>query len=384
VAGEPFHPVATDSADPLRPANLLPVPYDWRLSNRFNARRLKGIVEPALERWRALGGPRAEARLIFICHSMGGLIARRYVDLEGGAALTRKLITIGTPHRGALSALDQLLNGVSKGIGPLALDLTAFARSLPSIHQLLPEYACIASPGSPSSAQPHRDGLLKTTETSLPELDGAMVRDAMAFHQELDGVPCGAGYDLHPIVGSRQPTRTTGQLSPEGFQASLAIGGEEQGGDGTVPQLAAIPKTLRPDSPTIHYVADQHGALQSNRAVFDELMGILTARPRAYRASDQIELGIEVEPLLLAGEPLKVRATVAAGERVGLEARLLAETGRVVEVRRLRLEGDQQSGHLLPPGPGAYGVEVGGVGTASARVAPVRATVLVWPAERQP
>ena len=32
-----------------QPANLLPVPYDWRLSNRFNARRLKRLVEPALE-----------------------------------------------------------------------------------------------------------------------------------------------------------------------------------------------------------------------------------------------------------------------------------------------------------------------------------------------
>ena len=41
-----------------RPANLLPVPYDWRLSNRHNGQRLKSIVEPALERWRAHSGTR--------------------------------------------------------------------------------------------------------------------------------------------------------------------------------------------------------------------------------------------------------------------------------------------------------------------------------------
>lgn len=63
-----------DPADPSRPANLLPFAYDWRLSNRFNARRLKAAVEPALERWRASGGPRQEARLILIGHSMGGRI----------------------------------------------------------------------------------------------------------------------------------------------------------------------------------------------------------------------------------------------------------------------------------------------------------------------
>src|ERR1019366_10450222 len=38
-------------ADASRIPNLLPVPYDWRLSNRYNGKRLKDIVEPALERW---------------------------------------------------------------------------------------------------------------------------------------------------------------------------------------------------------------------------------------------------------------------------------------------------------------------------------------------
>jgi len=31
--------------------------------------------------------------------------------------------TIGTPYRGALMALEQLVNGVHLGRGPLALDL---------------------------------------------------------------------------------------------------------------------------------------------------------------------------------------------------------------------------------------------------------------------
>src|SRR4030095_12206395 len=163
-----FHLLEPSPTDPERIPNLLPIPYDWRLSNRFNGKRLKRIVEPALERWRAQGGQFADAKLIFICHSMGGLVARWYIEREGGAAITRKLITLGTPYRGALSALDQLVNGVRKGIGPLKLDLIAFARSLPSTHQLLPGYASIETSG----------GLAKTTEVSLPELDTGMVHDA--------------------------------------------------------------------------------------------------------------------------------------------------------------------------------------------------------------
>ena len=86
------------------PGNLIEVPYDWRLSCRYNGGRLGAIVEPALERWRAQDGPFAEAKVVFVCHSMGGLIARWYMEKCGGAEITRKLITLGTPYRGAVRA----------------------------------------------------------------------------------------------------------------------------------------------------------------------------------------------------------------------------------------------------------------------------------------
>ena len=158
-----YNLVEYDPALPDRPANLVPFAYDWRLSNRYNARRLKQVVQPVLERWRTYAG-QPDARLILVCHSMGGLVARWYLDREGGAAYTSMLITIGTPHRGAASAIDRLVNGVRAGLGPLALDLSALARSLPSLHELLPEYACIEGDnglrsrrGEPARSQ-HGDG----------------------------------------------------------------------------------------------------------------------------------------------------------------------------------------------------------------------------------
>ena len=74
-----------------RAGNLLPVAYDWRLSCRYNARRLGTIIEPALQRWRDQGGQYADAQVVFVCHSMGGLIARWYIEQCGGAEITRKL-----------------------------------------------------------------------------------------------------------------------------------------------------------------------------------------------------------------------------------------------------------------------------------------------------
>ncbi|HET7800444.1 MAG TPA: hypothetical protein VFL38_08475, partial [Humibacillus xanthopallidus] len=68
-----------------KPPNLVAFPYDWRLSNRYNGERLKTVVEPALERLRAQGGASADAQVVFVVHSMGGLVARWYIEKCGGA-----------------------------------------------------------------------------------------------------------------------------------------------------------------------------------------------------------------------------------------------------------------------------------------------------------
>jgi pimeloyl-ACP methyl ester carboxylesterase len=376
-----FTLVPPDPKDPAKPANLLPFAYDWRLSNRYNALRLKGVVEPALERWRALAEANREARLILICHSMGGLVARWYVEREGGAALTRKLITIGTPHRGAVAALQQLVNGVEKSVGPLRLNLTRFARSLPSAHQLLPQYACLQSGA----------GLAPISAVALPGVNPALVADAVAFHAALDAAPEGgaaavaSAYDLHPIVGTRQPTPTTARLVGERIETSEAIEGAREGGDGTVPRLSAAPKALNPDDPRLRYAPDQHLGLHSHQAVLDELEGVLTARPVIHRGLAGPQIGLRTEPLLLLGDPLVVWADVAASEPLGLMAELLDEGGRVVERRKLRVEGSGQGCVFQPPRAGAWQVRVGAAGgSTGAMTTPVSAVSLVCPLEEGP
>lgn len=365
-----FHLVDSSHVDPEGIPNLLAVPYDWRLSNRHNGRLLKGIVEPALERWRSQGGKFADARLIFVCHSMGGLVARWYIEKEGGATITRKLITLGTPYRGALSALDQLVNGVRKGIGPLKFNFTAFARSLPSLHQLLPEYPCIESSG----------GLIKTTEGGVPDLDTGMAADGMRFHDELDAAaaarPAGS-YDLHPIVGIRQATYTTARVARGAIEPVETIDGVGEAGDATVPRLAATPKETRPDSPIIRWIADQHGSLQCNKALLDELEGVLTARPVIHKGPAAMKLGVRTDPLVLVGEDLSIEATVIDPTKIALQARVIDERGR--EVARIALgPKEKYRATLKPLPPGGYQIVVGGIGAAATRVAPVTCTVLVW------
>ena len=66
----PYRPDA-DLANRDQPVpNLVCFAYDWRLSNRLNAERLKATIEPVLESWRAQGGPCEDAQFVFVCAGM--------------------------------------------------------------------------------------------------------------------------------------------------------------------------------------------------------------------------------------------------------------------------------------------------------------------------
>ena len=361
------------------PANLIIFPYDWRLSNRYNGEQLRDVVDPALERWRAHGSRYAGAKLVFICHSMGGLVARWYLDRLGGAELTRKLITLGTPHRGALNALDQLVNGVRKGPGPFKLNLTAFARSLPAVHQLLPEYACIQS----------GNDLAKTTEVKVPELATDMATDAMAFHTQIDGPEPRSG----PATSC---TPSSGSNSPPGLPAASKISASSRSGRSepdaatarsstptnvaTPPCPACAVPDVDPGSAILKYAADNHGGLVHNRTVFDELEGILTANPVRYRAP-VARIAVEVAEVLDFGEPLTVRVELPDSDPFALEAAVADQGGDDIDVVRLSGTAEAQQAELMLSDPGVYQVTVRGAGRARATVSAVTTAVLVWPPE---
>ncbi len=67
--------------------------------------RASGSVEGlALELKRTIDGAVGGGRIDLIAHSMGGLIARFYVQQLGGARRVDRLITLATPHRGTHAA----------------------------------------------------------------------------------------------------------------------------------------------------------------------------------------------------------------------------------------------------------------------------------------
>ena len=219
--------------------NFFEFPYDWRLDNRISAQRLKTAALDWLENWRSRPGNQ-DAKLVLIAHSMGGLVSRYFLEVLGGWEHTKTLITLGTPHRGSIKALDYLVNGLRKKIGPVTLmNLTAMIQSFPSVHQLLPIYKCVGD----------NEHDLKRLEDldELGELDLERARTAIEFHREIERAvednfanPAYAAsrYHLLPVVGTYQPTFQSALLTGDGVKPIRTYKGEQiKGGDGTVPEF---------------------------------------------------------------------------------------------------------------------------------------------------
>ncbi len=206
---------ATDS----QAGNLLEFPYDWRLSNQLNAQRLSDTVTLVLERWRQ-STKNPDAKLIFICHSMGGLVARHFLEVLGGRELTSKLITIGTPYQGSINALDALVNGLFLGLGPIGFSVDKLVRSFPAVHQLLPTYDCLDV----------GDGQLrKLSGRDLPNVGKNEVTEALAFHSRIAGaVEKNPNYETFAIKGVDQPTSQSALLRNGKIEPTRSYKGENK------------------------------------------------------------------------------------------------------------------------------------------------------------
>ena len=351
-----------------RDKNYFPFPYDWRLDNRINAQRLESQALTWLKHWRERHGGPADARLILVGHSMGGLVSRYFLECLGGWEHTRTLITLGTPHRGSLNAVDFLVNGMKKGIGPFGLDLSPLLRSYTSVYQLLPTYPCIDD---------GRGEMIRVTAAAeagtLPQVDSARALDARRFHTEIEEAQTAnaktsayleRGYKLIPVVGIEQPTYQSVTTGTGAIELLRSYKGSDMGGDGTVPRVSGTPLELSAAEREI-YAAEMHGSLQNADGALANLRGVLT-RPDIdlgrFRAELPTSLTLDLDDVVLPGEPLTVRVRASDGNP-SVTARLthVESNTEVLEVLgRSRQPGWQESELDLAPGVWKVRVEAAG------------------------
>ena len=199
----------------------------------------------------------------------------------------------------------------------------------------------------------------------MPELDAAMVADAMRFHEELRaGAAAHAGtYTSHPILARTQPTDTTARItggrSRRCARSGPTEGDEDQKGDGTVPRLSAAPYGVASNSPTLRYVMDKHGALPKNEPALVELGGVLTGTSTVPRGDVPIPIGVVADDVLVAGETLDVTIESEPGRRPRCRRRR-ARHGRGIAAARSSSAGDGEFATAFADlRPGFYELRVG-------------------------
>lgn len=343
--------------------NYFECPYDWRRDIRVAARLLARRAHGWLTRWRRRSG-NDEARLVLVAHSMGGLVARAFLELHDGWRTTRALVAFGTPFRGSLNALDALSNGARKGPRGL-VDMTALARSCTSVHQLLPFYPCV-DPGS--------GRLVRVGEVPLPNLKPTRVARGRAFHDELRSAVDSHrrssryrrdGYAVYSVVGVGQTTPQSARVVDGRLEVVSTHRGRDHSGDGTVPRASATP-VERGHEGRAMFAGTRHASLQAAAAPLTHLIGLLKGfdiDPREYRGDPLAtsRIAVEVSDVLWRDEPVRVRArSDADGAALRAEVRP-ARGGAAVARTRLRPGPDGWStGECEPLRPGSYRVTVKG------------------------
>ena len=350
-----------DRFDLVDGANYFEFPYDWRRDNRVHGRRLARQAHDWLAAWRARSG-NDDARLVLLAHSMGGLVARTFLELYGGWQETRTLITFGTPYRGSLNALDFLANGLRRGLGPVGVDLTEFLRSLTSVYQLLPIYPVVETPDQM---------MLRVSETDLPGVDRWKARAALGFHREIETAVdehretreyLEHGYQLHPVIGIGQPTLQGASFDGTTVTMLRSLAGRDLGGDGTVPRASAIPVEWHQASAGL-FSHDTHASLQNAESVIAQVTGIVTGADidlDAYR-DHHAGLSIDVPDLARAAEGLRIAARPTGGRDDHLTATVTdADTGAEAWSGPLTEDVDWHVATTPPLEPAIYRVTVSG------------------------
>lgn len=344
--------------------NFFEFPYDWRRDNRAAGRGLARQSHDWLRSWRERSG-NDDAKLLLIGHSMGGLVARHFLEVLDGWRDTRALVTFGTPYRGALNALDFLVHGMKKSFGPLTLfDLSALVRSFTSVYQLLPVYPCVDS----------GDGrLVRIAETSgIPNVDPRRVADALAFHRDIESAVTAHldelayvenGYEIQPVVGLFQPTRQSARRVGDRVELLSEYDGVDQDGDGTVPRISATPIELSKD-PHEMYASERHSTLQNKDQVLVHLMGVLSRGELdmgRYRALLQPRVGLDVGDLYATDEPLTLGVR-CEDPAAAVSALITDGEGTVVQRSEPVTAGEWTQIELAPLSAGDFRVTVGAGG----------------------
>lgn len=269
-------------------------PYDWRRDLISTAEQLNTQIDA----W-------GYKKVYLVAHSMGGLLARTYIENADYAAKVEQVITIGSPYLGAPTLAMNMRGGVAPcppacvefgglTIGVSSNNVYKLIRNSPAMMELLPSPAYFdrgnligldhyfEDDGAPLTSLDATHYFFKSDYGMYGTQNGSLLDNAVAYHSIYDDFS-EISVDYHVISAEN---KLTPLIFNEQFIVpwSIYVGESTvyQYGDGTVPVNSAT--YLGESSDKVHiyppYVSSElvedHQYMPSAQIVLDKIKEILT------------------------------------------------------------------------------------------------------------
>ncbi|BAK77238.1 lecithin:cholesterol acyltransferase [Pseudogulbenkiania sp. NH8B] len=262
------------------PATLKAFPYDWRKDNELAAQQLAECIDAMA----AELGNNSEINLV--AHSMGGLVSRCYLESgdyseRPGFACVRRLITLGTPHRGAPMALMAAM-GQEKRLFLNAEQVKRVASDprFPSLYQLLPPKSEPFAWNRADAARLEPVDIYSPNNAARLGLEPANLASAVQFHLKLnlDRRPAHVRYFF--FAGTQQETAHAVEVTfPQSGIARAVKLDRCDAGDGTVPIWSGAQSGVQ-----MAPVGGEHGDIYKSGAL-KRMLGALLGKPGVLLAT---------------------------------------------------------------------------------------------------
>lgn len=274
---------------------LFTFPYDWRYGVTGKYANGTTNVDLLAQKIQDILAQTGAQKIDIVAHSMGGLIAKKYVAENSSNHHINKAVFVGVPNTGAPKSIKVLLEGDSMGIPFLSQqEIKKISENMPAAYDLLPSQQYYNTKGS--FVKIIDDGSLLNpydqTETNLnyQEFETYLTGDhnkntqgfnnAQSLHtQNFDNFDMrGTGVDLYAIDGCK--TATLGGIVENRFKNILGQHITRYKtptfipGDGTVPLESATNLPINPKN-KFYMLTGDHGKMMSQNGSRQQIVNLL-------------------------------------------------------------------------------------------------------------
>ena len=348
--------------------NLFTFPYDWRADNNITANLLKEKIQEV----KTITGA---SKVDIIAHSMGGLVARSYIEGSDYQNDVDQVVFLGTPHQGSVESYLRYEGAIFTGTLSWLqkyyfqteatangyLDLTDYIRvKVPTVEQLLPTFSYLKDKQTDNSWQLRPYPLNYPQNNYLENLNSQANLDLLKQRTNITNIVSDLGAfstinSLRVIPDSNLNDNNWQNGYPENLAENLDSL-EMGNGDTTVPLSSA-------DSINGVEVIESNSADHMNLPTImqKEVIKILTGKMPENYYNSKITSIIKRWFFFRVYSPVDLVVTAPDGRRVGKD---FINNTAVNEIPDAFYSGfDSQTEFVLIPNPedGEYKVEVEGV-----------------------